>query len=89
MLAPAFAHDLLYQSGGILIDNPWADFQQSVDGMGWLPLDVDFTRAESDVLFLDVMTVAGIGETQRNLAYRAVDVFGVGSFKAKGSKNAT
>jgi len=70
LAAPIF-HDLIYRSMGEVA---------LPDGVV-LPAGKTFTRSEADDIFLELMTRAKIPFWKRNVAYLAVDFFGVSSWR--------
>jgi hypothetical protein len=75
--APLF-HDLLYHHGGRL---PGRLYQWHIDGE-WVNADAPWSRRDADRLFGRHMREDGVARWRRRAAYRAVRLFGGGSWRS-------
>ena len=78
----AVFHDLLYQHGGEL---PEGCHERYVDRR-WIPVEGAWSRRDADRLFCRMLREdpAGPGRIRRRLAFRAVQLFGRGSWRDAG-----
>ena len=81
LVAPLY-HDWLYHYGG----RPPQGSHEWLIGDRWRPVEEPWTRREADRLFGRHMREEGVPRWRRRAAYRAVRVFGGGSWGGQGSR---
>ena len=79
--AAALVHDFIYRHGGNM---PLTSYQKW-NGGDWQSIKTPITRRKADRIFLDLMTLAGMGWLRRRLAYTAVRWFAGFAWNNKGT----
>lgn len=72
-------HDWLYRRGGAVTTFRW-----ELDSESWEPVELPWTRVQTDELFARIMREQGVPQWRRRAAYAAVRTWGVEHWRSPG-----